>query len=345
MGTLSEIILHIGLEKTGSTSIQMFVDDHKAMLHDQGVFASGCLGWYNHKLLAAYGMADGSRDIAVTSAGIDGPDAHQAFRARTRGHVLAEIERATTQRADATRYLLSSEDLSRVTAIDDVRRVHALLSEICTNIRVVVFLRRQDLLAVSRYYSLLINGNAPPAVFPEPDNAAYYDYAALLDTWGQVFGDHAIRIVHYPENRSDARFDAIAAFCAAAGLARPTNWHAAARHENVSLDVVNQTILATINRHSGVMTEKQPAKRLLDALRAVDGGAAGQFVSTAQARAFYARFAPGNVRMARRFALPQPPFGDDFTMYPETAPTPDDLAQAALDRMAAVMATLLTRAR
>ncbi len=39
MGAISEIILHIGLEKTGSTSIQMFVDDHKATLRDQGVFA------------------------------------------------------------------------------------------------------------------------------------------------------------------------------------------------------------------------------------------------------------------------------------------------------------------
>jgi hypothetical protein len=314
----------------------MFVDDHKATLRDQGVFASGCLGWYNHKLLAAYGMADGSRDIAVTSAGIDGPASHQAFRARTRGHVLAEIDRT-----DATRYLVSSEDLSRVTAIDDVRRVHALLSEICPNIRVVVFLRRQDLLAVSRYYSLLINGNVPMAVFPEPDSAAYYDYAALLDAWATVFGDHAIRIVHYPESRPDTRFNAIAAFCDAAGLVLSKNWHASARQDNVSLDMVSQTILATANRHGGILTEKQPAKRLLDALRAADGGRAGQFVSMAQARAFYDRFALGNARLARRFGL-QSLFGNDFTMYPETPPPPGDLAQAALERMMAVVAGLLS---
>jgi len=340
MGKISEIIVHIGLEKTGTTSIQMFLDDQKSMLRDQGVFCSGCLGWYNHKLLAAYAMADGSRDIAVTSAGIDGPDAHQVFRARTRGHVLAEIERT-----DATRYLLSSEDLSRLNTIDDVRRVHALLSEICDNIRVVVFLRRQDLLAVSRYYSLLINGNVPAAVFPEPDQAGYYDYAALLDTWGHVFGAQAIRIVHYPETRSGAgSFDAIGAFCDAAGIALSAAWQATARQHNVSLDVISQTILETVNRRGGLMTEKVPARRLLDALRAVDGGIAGALVSAAQARTFYDRFALGNAALERRFGLPQPVFGDDYSMYPETPPAPGDLAQAALERMVAVAANLLNRA-
>jgi hypothetical protein len=342
MGTISEIVVHIGLEKTGTTSIQRFLDDHKPLLRDQGVVCSGCLGWYNHKLLAAYGMADGSRDIAVTSAGVDGFSAHQAFRARTRGHVLAEIERTA-----ATRYLVSSEDLSRLTTIDDVRRVHALLSEICDSIRVVVFLRRQDLLAISRYYSLLINGAVPSAVFPAPDQAAYYDYAARLDTWAHVFGDHAIRIVHYPETRPGAgatgSFDAIGAFCDAAGIALPTGWQGTARQDNVSMDVISQTILETVNRHGGVMTEKLPAKQLLDALRATDGGVAGAFVSAAQARAFYDRFALGNAVLVRRFGLPQPLFGDNFSMYPESPPSPGAYAQAALERMMAVTATLLTR--
>jgi len=339
VGKISEIILHIGLEKTGTTSIQMFLDDHKAMLHAQGVFASGCLGWYNHKLLAAYGMADGSHDIAVTSAGIDGPAAHQAFRARTRGHVLAEIERT-----DATRYLLTSEDLSRLITIEDIRRVHALLNEICANIRVIVFLRRQDRLAVSRYYSLLINGNVPPAVFPAPDQAAYYDFAGLLEPWAQVFGDQAIRIVPYNEAQSDSgRFDAIGAFCNAAGIALPADWQGSARQDNVSLDVISQTILQTVNRQGGVLTDKIPARRLLEALRAADRGIAGAFVSAAQARTFHDRYAHGNAALARRFQVRQPLFGDDFSMYPDTPPHPAALTQAALERMVAVITNLLTR--
>jgi len=309
-------------------------------LRGQGIFCSGCLGWYNHKLLAAYGMGDGSRDIAVTSAGIDGPESHQAFRARTRGHVLAEIERT-----DAARYLLSSEDLSRLTTVDDVRRVHDLLSEICDRIRVIVFLRRQDLLAVSRYYSHLINGALPPAVFPAPDQAGYYDYAGLIETWADVFGSDAIRIVHYPEDAGAEGFDAIGAFCRAAGIALPADWQGTARRDNVSLDVVSQTILETVNRHSGILKDKLPGKRLLDALRATDGGVSGQLVSAAEARDFYETFAQGNARLFARFGPESgssaPFFGDDFSMYPETPARRDDLAQDALVRMVGIVANLL----
>ncbi|KUR78740.1 hypothetical protein [Novosphingobium sp. Fuku2-ISO-50] len=336
MGKISEIILHIGLEKTGSTSIQMFLDDQKALLRSQGMFASGCLGWYNHKLLAAYAMADGSRDIAVTSAGIDGPESHQAFRARTRGHVLAEIERT-----DAHRYLISSEDLSRLTSLDDVRRVHDLMSEICTRIRVIVFLRRQDRLAVSRYYSLLINGGLPPSVFPAPDQAAYYDYAGVIEPWAEVFGTGAIRIVHYPEAAAAQGFDAIGAFCRAAGIVLPVDWQPPARRENVSLDLVSQTILEAMNGHSDVLKEKASGKRLLKLLQVADGGVSGQFVSAAEARAFYERYALGNARLARNFELPYPFFDDDFSMYPQTPARRADLAQDALVRMVGVVANLL----
>lgn len=336
MGKISEIILHIGLEKTGSTSIQMFIDDHQTLLRDQGVIASGCLGWQNHKLLAAYAMADGSRDVAVTSAGIDGPDSHRAFRARTRGQVLAEIART-----DAQRYLISSEDLSRLTSVDDVRRVHDLMSEICDRIRVIVFLRRQDLLAVSRYYSYLINGWLPPAVFPAFEQARYYDYSGLIDTWAEVFGAGAIRIVHYPEVPAAQGFDAIGAFCGAAGIALPADWQPPARRENVSLDHISQAILEAMNRHSGVLKDNASGKRLLKLLQVADGGVPGQFVSAAQARDFCETFALGNARLARRFGLPSPLFGDDFSMYPDTPPRPADLAQDALVRMVGIVANLL----
>jgi hypothetical protein len=335
---VAEIILHIGLEKTGSTSIQMFLDDHKDMLRWQGIACSGCLGWFNHKLLAAYAMDDGSRDVAVTSAGIESPQSHHAFRERTRGHVLGEIAHS-----EASRHLITSEDLSRLATPGEVRRVHDLLSPMCDRLRVVVFLRRQDRLAVSRHYWLLVNGGVPPAVFPARGCDGYYDYAAMLDIWADVFGADAIRLVHYPEAPETTGFDAVAAFCQAADIALPAGWQQAARRDNRSLDIVSQTVLETVNRHSAVLCEKHPGRRLRETLRALDGGVPGQFVTIAEARAFADRFAAGNARLATRFGLAEPLFGDDFSMYPERPPDPAELAHAAMVRMVDVVAKLLAR--
>lgn len=338
MGKISEIIVHIGLEKTGTTSIQMFLADQKALLREQGVACSGCLGWYNHKLLAAYGLADGSRDIAVTSAGIDGPESHAAFREKTRGHVLAEIDRF-----DARRYLLTSEDLSRLNTVEDVRRVHALLSEICDRFRVIVFLRRQDLLAVSRYYSLILNGSLPREVFPAAGTpgARYYDYEALLDVWAQVFGDEAIRLVRFPDRPEGEGFDSIGAFCEAAGIALPADWQASSRRDNSSLDAVGQVILEEANGLGGPLLQKLPRKRLLDLLRSADAGLDGHFVSADEARAFLAPHVEGNHRLLARFGQAQDFFSDDFSMYPEHKPDRGVLEHAALGRLVAILGRLL----
>lgn len=61
------LYLHIGLEKTGTTSVQAFLHMNRAPLAQAGIWMPGCLGHLNHKLLAAYGFEVGSRDIAVTS--------------------------------------------------------------------------------------------------------------------------------------------------------------------------------------------------------------------------------------------------------------------------------------
>ena len=80
---------------------------------------------------------------------------------------------------------------------------------------------------------------------------------------------------------------------------------------------------------------------MLTLLQVADGGVSGQFVSAAEARAFYERYALGNARLARNFELPYPFFDDDFSMYPQTPARRADLAQDALVRMVGVVANLL----
>jgi len=60
--------------------------------------------------------------------------------------------------------------------------------------KVVLYLRRQDELAVSRYNTRIKNGQTRREIFyPKDASSPYYDYRRLLDHWSAVFGKEALR--------------------------------------------------------------------------------------------------------------------------------------------------------
>lgn len=306
------LYLHIGLEKTGTTSIQTFLNVNRGKLAKAGIFVPRSAGADNHKLLAAHAFNAGAQDIAVTSANVgSSPDEVAQFRSRVEGALAREVAES-----DAHTAVISSEDYSRLFHREEVSRALDLVRTLSDDVRVLVFLRRQDLLAVSRYYSLLLGGSMSGDVLP-PDGAKvprYYFYERNLRPWIEAVGPGKFRLVRFPERFGAEKFSSVVKFCEILGLS--VSDFTLVKDQHVSLDAVNQLILHQYNvlrpGHDWIDT-----KRLVGRLHDMNDQRCKVFVSGRQASGFYEQFRESNRRLLSRLGAEDQMFSEDFTMYPE----------------------------
>jgi hypothetical protein len=305
----AQCILHIGTEKTGSTSIQQFLGNNRSNLAKAGFFVPKSLSPYkvaaNHEVLTTYSLDQSKvNDDLRRAAGVVSRDAVAPYRARVDAELKQEIESAPP----ADTLLLSNEHChSRLTSPDEIRMLKAWLSSFARQFRVVVYLRQQHDLAISLYDQALKAGycdiNVLPVFGPQGGQwveKLYFDYDALLTRWGAVFGDDRLDVRRYSRANlagGDVIVDFMSAIgCDARSFIRSPN-------ANVSISAQYQPVLNAVNRyakqHPGAVT---PAMRfrLISALQGISSGP-GRRPSRADAQQFLSMFAEGNERVRARF--------------------------------------------
>ncbi len=187
---MRRIVVHIGLERTGSSAIQRFMAMNRVALRVMGVRYPRQLHpdetpRDKHYDLAAALLGDGSR-----AAGADLDAAETVFE-----HYLAEAGRHRLT-------VLSDEKLG-----SPAPHVAARLAPRVGNrdTRIVVYLRRQDEWALSAYRAAVTDPrkteSRPLADWlADPATRARMDYAAILAPWEDAFGSGALRVMRYPHD-------------------------------------------------------------------------------------------------------------------------------------------------
>lgn len=329
----STLYLHIGQEKTGTTSIQSFLHANRDALRDAGIFTPRSLGRENHKALAAYAFDEESKDIAVTSVRAQHEsDSVEAYRAGVEAALSREVSDSAAQVG-----VISSEDLSRLYTAREIGRVVDLLRPFCKELRIIVLTRRQDLMASSRYYSLVLGGSRTSQVLPRPGQPAapYYDYARNIGLWADAVGDANVTLRRFPEQPSSAGFNSVRTFCGILGLDAAA--YQMVQRQHVSLDAVNQIILQNYNALTETADRSELAW-LKDRLAARNDSQLRHIPSRAQAERFYMRFHADNQALFRRLGAADDMFSLDFSMYPEENMRPR-FQQLAIRRLLALLST------
>lgn len=333
------LTLHIGLSKTGSSSIQRVLADQRPALRAQGVYLPQSPGWANHALLPAACVGDmkilwgyhyGTWEGMTPAARI----------ARFREEFAAEMAALP---ADAPRTIMTAEQMGQVLRQDEeVAELGRMLRPWFDPIRVVVYLRRQDQHAVSAYTEILRGGTMIEPGLPAggPERHPIYDYGALLDRWARVFGDAAM----VPRVFDRARLrdgDVVADFLEIAGVTLPALEDHAKRQSNPSVNAAGQSVLLAAGRRlaetSGdVVWRDTPAwRQLVDVVTQAMPGR-GWRPTRAEATEFLGRFAASNEHARARFFPGQATLFDPGTAdLPERAeqPAPGLALQAALDAL------------
>lgn len=225
-----EIILHIGLSKTGTSSIQRGLAAVRPALAAAGICYPRSPGFANHGLLPM-------SLVPVDALGAFNPMLWEgigpaARLERFRAEFAAEMAAIP---AEITRIILSAEQCSGLlNSIPRVASLRALLAPHAARFRVIVYLRRQDRHFASGYVQGLRVANVAPPAFDPQAGGGLYDYAALLDRWAQVFGADAVEPrIFEPEALANGDVvDDFLALCGIPGLIPPD---APERRSNLSI--------------------------------------------------------------------------------------------------------------
>lgn len=189
-----KLYLHIGLHKTGTSSIQSFLTNNSEVLKKNGILYPASIRlWENHNMLAwHYIERDLFRNYDPSPVIKDGPE-------KVWENLFEEICSST-----ADTIILSSEDFCLI-------KNPALLAEKfrCFETYVIIFLRRQD-----RYYQSLYSQDVCGNMFQSTDTfeeflaqdrmAFVTDYEIFLDRWAAAFGQNHLLVNTYAEMGQDS---------------------------------------------------------------------------------------------------------------------------------------------
>lgn len=177
---MAEIWLHIGTQKTGSTSVQHFGRNHASFLAEQGV---SFIGLGKRSSLNRLPKAMRQRK----------PDAVRQLGAWAEAGIAA---------ATARHVVLSSEMfVSNGVDLDLLKEVVPSLTRMPLNI--VIYLRRQDKWHESHYRQRVKTGRYGGSFvsFFEKTRDAYGDYDRILTAWQAAFPDATFHVRRFEKNR------------------------------------------------------------------------------------------------------------------------------------------------
>ncbi|WP_375691147.1 hypothetical protein [Pseudooceanicola sp. LIPI14-2-Ac024] len=296
----SDLILHIGAHKTGTTTIQHALSQNRAALEARGL---------------SYVTAGNRPQVHHLLGRVSG-------ESMMRGHRLAAPEELSRilHAAPTDRVLMSSENFSFFFDEKEIRELARHLRKHFRRVRILTYLRRQDSHAVSHHQEgskplrkaerdVFGNGLAPLPEHPMMDH--YLDYGRRIGNWMNVFGDENVEIRVFERNRLIAG-DAWTDFLNAIDI-EPNGL--------IPAEQRNQSQGLTKTRVGHLMNAKDMPADLHRLVSAVLPDDARMTPGRHEAMAFYARYRSGNVALNARMGAigGDDIFDDDFASYPETA--------------------------
>ena len=320
-----QIILHIGMTKTGSTSIQSLLNANRANLRAQGICYPATPRENRHILLAT----------AFTSYPNMFNDMDNSLWQGARPQVAVADYLAALQAeladlpSEVRTIIVSAEQFSMYQREQaDLERLAGFLRPFAATFKVIVYLRRQDEHFASLYSQFLRLGNVHQ---PDLDKLQPfhhdYEYADLLARWAKIFGEDAL-VPRLFERATDAPFDVLADFAGLCSIDMSRLDVGGSGERNQSMNLAGQEALRVL---SGLIQEKSAARtvggpiwqRVSEAITAASPGKGWQ-PTQLQARRFVERYAAGNEAVrARWFPQRASLFSEDYTGLPKkAAPAP-----------------------
>jgi hypothetical protein len=329
--TTRRCVLHVGTEKTGSTSIQTFLFLNRAALLEQG--------WLAPLALAPHAPAGPLNHIILNLAGRDDDMATDALD-RACGATDREVRRKVVEWAaeqlrceiNATRpsanLVLSNEHIhSRLRSVERLIKLREFVQRFAQRIQIVVYIRAQYEMARAFANTALRNGSVVTRGVPLIKSSdQYFDLNGLVSRLSEVLGEESITVRLYPEVRHPQN-DVVVDFADVLGL--DASRLRFPQRENTSFDLLGTSFINEINERLRFADESSRwlvSDKITAFLSAKHRGK-GVVASPQEIREFMAPFAAGNEAIRSKW------FADREQLFDLDAGTPEAADPLTIDTL------------
>ncbi|HEX2590790.1 MAG TPA: hypothetical protein VHL34_04820 [Rhizomicrobium sp.] len=300
---MKKLVLHIGVKKTGSTTLQQFLSKNRPNLREQ-----------NAVYLRSPGKIVGGKFFELFQAREPDRTKVDNFTAAFRREILGCED-------TGVRVAIASDEALCEMRRDSAVALQQFLSSFFKEVEIVVYLRRQDEAMASHYSTSLRGGGTRLVPLPEePDlKLKTLHYEQMLEVWASAFGESWVRPRLY-DRKELIDGDLLRDFLTVCGLNPNGNFnHIDNANTELSKDV--QLFMGMLNKHipARINGKPNPARGpLFHMFDDFPDTGKGMKPTRGEAEAFYQNFREINENVRRRwFKGREKLFDEDFSKYPE----------------------------
>ena len=242
-------ILHIGTEKTGTTTIQNFLNLNREKLLEQGFIYTKSTGVDNNRGLAVAAYNSFRRDDFTKEKNIDTDKKLIQLQREIVKKLTREVSSLTSCKKNNTLIFSSEHIQSRLIDIEEIKRLKDILYKVgATDITILVYLRRPAEIANSLYSTLIkFGGHSKSPYLPKnPLWNNICNHKKTLEKFSSVFGENNIKPRIY-ENKELVKGSIIDDFRYIAEIKDAKNYRVP-EDSNRSLSFLGIEILRRVNK-------------------------------------------------------------------------------------------------
>jgi hypothetical protein len=298
-------ILHLGSEKTGTSSIQRYFGAHRDALLKKGF-------WYPR----AFTNPGGHVHLRLSTAALKG-----ALEDGAPGIAEFRSEHAQAISAGAKTAVFSSEFFhSELREAEAIGRLRMFLGQFFERFLLVYYARRQDQMLASMH-STAVKGawTADPNALSvyESKGRYYFDHLAVCDLWARQFGRGTLLCRVYERDKL-VNGDIIDDFSDAIGLDIEPARSRMASNESLSLEAMSALLMINGSKHR----DNKELRRKIIAMGKERNGKRVPMITKSGARQFLSKFDDSNKKFFATYIDPASAggFSNDFGGLPDDMP-------------------------
>lgn len=254
----TKIIVHIGTEKTGTTSIQEFLKNNRNILAKNGIYIPLSLmdSSSNHRWLPLIANNQDFKDEFVKKKNLEDPVLRQTKLSEIKDNFSNEIKKNVTL---CPTFIVSSEQLhSRLNRLEEIERLQEYLSNLFDEVKILIYLRHQLSTAVSRLSTGLKFGGILKELYSPNEKiiSNICNHGDSLQKWEKVFGISNLEIRLF-EKKDLKNGDVISDFCNTCFKSISLNSFKKLKFRNQTLSLTGMQMMYFINKRFKDLVDKK----------------------------------------------------------------------------------------